>query len=190
MTEFEFIFVLYALVLGLSLVSLLSGFGLALERLFAGNRDGDTFRLGWLTPLFAVFVLLDLMSFWIFAWVVRDFVVINAATTLGVMAFAASYYLAARLVFPSEPDDFADLDTHYFRVRRVVLGILIALVFVQWAYLSSIPQIWESLSSPVSIGMTALLVFMMGAAMWVRNVRWNAIILTLLIVRYLYVYLA
>lgn len=190
MTEFEFIFVLYALVLGLSLVSLLSGFGLALERLFAGNRDGDTFRLGWLTPLFAVFVLLDLMSFWIFAWAVRDYVAINPATTLGVMAFAASYYLAARLVFPSEPDNFTDLDTHYFRVRRAVLGILIALVFVQWAYLLTIPQMWAPLTSPVSIGMTGLLVLLMAAAMWVRNARWNAIVLTLLIMRYLYVYLA
>ncbi len=190
MTDFEFIFVLYALVLGLSLVSLLAGFGSALERLFAGNRDGDAFRLGWLTPLFAVFVLLDLMSFWIFAWVVRDHVIFNPTTTLGVMAFAAAYYLAARLVFPSQPDDFADLDTHYFRVRRVVLGILIALVFVQWAYLSSIPEIRAQISSPISIGMTAVLVGLMAMAMWVRRVRWNAVLLTLLILRYLFVYLA
>ncbi|PIW55929.1 MAG: hypothetical protein COW16_03515 [Sphingomonadales bacterium CG12_big_fil_rev_8_21_14_0_65_65_10] len=190
MTEFEFMFVLYALVLGLSVVELLSGFGASLERLFKSEADETRFRIGWLTPLFAVFVLLDLMSFWVFAWVVRDFIAFGVPTLLGILAFAGSYYLAARLVFPSEPEDFRDLDTHYFRVRRVVLGILIALVFVQWAYLSSIPEIWDRLSTPLSVAMTALLVALMATAMWVRSVRWNAILLTLLIVRYLYVYLA
>ncbi|MXP09462.1 hypothetical protein [Pseudoblastomonas halimionae] len=190
MTEFEFIFVLYALVLGLSVVELLSGFGASLEKLFRSEADDVRFRIGWLTPLFAIFVMLDLMSFWVFAWVVRDLISLTPGTLLGILAFASAYYLAARLVFPTDPADFHDLDTHYFRVRRTVIGILIALVFVQWAFLMTIPAFREVILRPYSIATTVVLLVLMGAAMWLKSVRGNAIILALLIARYLVVYLA
>ena len=57
MTEFEFLFILYALVLGLSVVELLSGFGAALERVYNNPSATSQFRIGWLTPLFGLFVL-------------------------------------------------------------------------------------------------------------------------------------
>lgn len=191
MTEFEFIFVLYALILGLSLVALLGGLGRAIERAFAYEaRDGtERFRIGTLTPLMAVFVMLDLMSFWIFAWIVRDIITVSPATLIGIMAFASAYYLAARLVFPEEPERFADLDTHYFRVSRTIFGILIALVAVQWAFLLSIPGIRGVLLSFGSVAATAMFVALMGAAMIWRNRHVQAVLLIALIVRYLVLYL-
>ena len=104
------------------------------------------------------------------------------------MVFASSYYLAARLVFPSEPDRFTDLDTHYARVKRVVMVILIVLVFVQWAYLLSIPELRDSLLSTLSIGLTVLLVGLMAAVALVSSVKANLVLLALLIARYLVVY--
>ena len=192
MTDFEFIFVLYALILGLSLVELLGGLGRALEYEFARDAEGqdDQFVIGWLTPLMAIFVMVDLMSFWMFAWTVRPLVSVTAPMLLGVMAFASAYYLAARLVFPSDPERFRNLDTHYFRVSRTIFGILIALVVVQWAYLLSIPQIRGVLLSPTSVGTTLLFVAMMGAAMVFRQQRIQAVLLVALIVRYLVLYLA
>lgn len=189
MTPFEFIFVLYSLLLGLSLVELLGGLGRALEYKFARDATGQAFAIGWLTPLLAVFVMLDLLSFWIFAWVVRDLITLSAATLLSVMAFASAYYLAARLVFPSEPDNFVDLDNHYLRVRKVVFGILIALVVAQWIYLVSIPQLREVATSPLSLGLTAMLLVLMGAAIWVRHKVVSAILIALLVARYLIGYL-
>ena len=56
MTEFEFIFALYALLLGLSLIELLSGLGRALELKFATGEDGRDFTIGWLSPALAVSV--------------------------------------------------------------------------------------------------------------------------------------
>ena len=190
MTEFEFIFVLYALLLGLSLVELLSGLGRTLELHFADEADGgaDTFAIGWLTPLMAVFVMLDLMSFWMFAWSLQNLLTVSAASLLGVMAFASAYYLAARLVFPSDPERFRRLDTHYFRVSRTIYGILIALVAVQWAYLLSLPQVREVLLTPVSVGVTILFVALMAAAMVFRDRRVQAVLLVALIVRYLVLY--
>ena len=190
MTDFEFIFVLYALLLGLSLVELLSGLGRTLELHFADEADGgsDGFAIGWLTPLMAIFVMLDLMSFWMFAWSIQNFVTVSAVTLLAVMAFASAYYLAARLVFPSDPQRFRKLDTHYFRVSRTIYGILIALVAVQWTYLLSIPQVRDELLSPVSVGVTILFVALMAAAMIFRDRRVQAILLVALIARYLALY--
>ncbi len=189
MTPFEFIFVLYSLLLGLSLVELLGGLGRALEYKFARDASGKDFTLGWLTPLLAVFVMLDLLSFWIFAWVVRDLITLSAATLLCVMAFASSYYLAARLVFPTEPDNFIDLDNHYLRIRKVVFGILIALVVAQWTYLMSVPALREAAASPLGLGLTGLLLGLMGAAFFVRNKLVSGVVIVLLIARYLIGYL-
>ena len=190
MTEFEFIFALYALVLGLSLVEILAGLGRTLEMRFASEASGESFSIGWLTPLLAVFVILDLLSFWMFSWSVRTVVAVSPATLLAVVAFASAYYLAARLVFPSDPERFRDLDTHYFRVCRTVMAMLIALVAVQWAYLASLPQVREALFSPLSVGLTVVFVAMMATLAIVRNRHVHAIVLVALSVRYLVLYLA
>ena len=110
-------------------MELLAGLERSLEYKFARNAQHKAFRIGWLAPIFGVFVLFDLISFWLFAWRVRDLISVSTAMLTGVTAFAKCYYLVARLVFPSEPEGFTDLDDHFYRVRRLVLGILIVLVF-------------------------------------------------------------
>ena len=142
MTEFEFVFILYAFILGLSLVALLSGFGTMMERVFATQDTDERFRVGLLTPLLATFVLLDLMSFWLFAWVVQEQIKFAADTVLAVLAFSSAYYLAARLVFPSDAAQFEDMDTHFYRVRRLVLGILLVLFGAQWLFILSYPDVY------------------------------------------------
>lgn len=189
MTDFEFVFVLYALLLGLSMVELLAGFGRAIEYKFAREAQDKEFHVGWLTPLFATFVMLDLISFWLFAWLIRDLLFVNAPTVTGITAFAASYYFAARLVFPSDPESFTDLDVHFYRVRRIVMGILIALVIVQWTYLVSQAGLANLANNPGTIGLTVLLLALMTATMVTKNDRFNILILCALIIRYLALYL-
>ena len=156
---------------------------------FASDASGTRFSIGWLTPLLAVFVILDLLSFWMFAWSMQGLVSVNPATLLGVVGFASAYDLAARLVFPSDPERFRDLDTHYFRVCRTVMAMLIALVAVQWAYLLSLPQVRDALLTPLSVGLTILFVAMMGVLLVVRSERIHAVLLVALSVRYLALYL-
>lgn len=189
MTEFEFVFVLYALVLGLSLVELLAGLGRSMEYKFARDAAKKEFHVGWLTPLLALFVILDLLSFWIFAWATRDLISVSPPTLMGVMFFACAYYLAARLVFPAEPEDFIDLDVHFYRVRRIVLGILIVLVFVQWGFLASQITFEPLLQNTFAVVMTGVLIVLMALVMVVRRDRWNIALLVALIARYLVVYL-
>lgn len=189
MTDFEFVFLLYALILGLSMVELLTGLGRAMEYKFAREAEHKDFTIGYLTPLLAGFVMLDLISFWIFAWAIQDAITMGPATVTLVIAFASSYYLAARLVFPTVPDGFTDLDDHFYRVRRVVLAILIALVFVQWAYLISQAGLESILANPISIALTVILLLLMGAGMVSRKDVVNIAILVALNLRYLVMYL-
>ncbi|MDC0886886.1 hypothetical protein OAS19_03750 [Altererythrobacter sp.] len=160
-----------------------------MEYKFARDAARKEFHIGWLTPLLAVFVMLDLLSFWIFAWTTKDLISVSPPTLMGVIFFACAYYLAARLVFPTEPDDFTDLEVHFYRVRRIVLGILIALVFVQWGFLASQITFAPLIQNPVAVTLTVLLIALMALVMLLKRDLWNIILLVALIIRYFVIYL-
>lgn len=189
MSEFEFVFVLYSLVLGLSLVELLTGIGRTLEFKLARDADDKAFAIGWLTPLLALFVILDLLSFWVLAWRVRDSVTASTGTVFGVLVFSSAYFLASRLVFPSAPENFSDLDTHYFRVRRFIFAMLTMMIAVQYVFLFSVPDYAPRIVSPLNLMMTALLIALMLAAALIRTRKASIVVLTLLILRYIILYL-
>lgn len=190
MSEFEFIFSLFGLLLGFSLVEVLGGLAKVVEarvRPDAGN--GEPIRIGWLTPLLSLFVMLDLVSFWGAAWVARDLVDMGGRVLFGGLVFAGSYYLAAHLVCPQNPGAERDLDAHYFRVRRLVIGTLTALLALQLAYWLSVPELAQAFKNPVLIGRLAVSFALLAAALVVRGRRANIVVLSLLIAQYLYDYL-
>ena len=189
MSDFEFVFALYSLLLGLSMVELLGGLGRALEARFAAEESHGKFAIGRLTPLLAIFVMLDLLSFWRAAWVSRTDIAVSGTTLMAVAVFASLYFLASRLVFPSHPEGFANLDTHYFRVRRIVIGLLLALLTAQILYYASHPVLAKALADPLALSLTVILALLMVAAMLVKHRRWSMAILWLLVARYVAVYL-
>jgi hypothetical protein len=116
MSPFEFVFALFGLLLGLCIAEVFGGLGRTFER----RRE---LSLGWLTPLLAALVLVDLISWWSTLWEERSAIPMNPLTlTLGTL-FGGSYYLAAYIVFPRELHPNAILDDHFFKVRRLVVGI-------------------------------------------------------------------
>src|SRR3954469_17438023 len=123
MDAFNFAFSLFAIVLGLSLVEVLTGFARALKR-------RRMVHLGWLTPMAAIFVMLDLTSFWEFGWGSRRFVSPQYGYLLIGLFVSGLYYLAASLIFPSEFGEGrqalsgADFDAHYAQHRRQVMGAI------------------------------------------------------------------
>ena len=120
MGAFEFYLSFYGLLLGLSVAEVASGFLSAL-----GARRKIT--IGWLTPALAIFVFLDITSFWIYIWGIRDSVVVNWATMFGGLFVALTYYISAGLIFPRDILEWPKLDDHYWRDKRLVLGgILLA----------------------------------------------------------------
>ncbi len=189
MSEFGFIFSLYSLLLSFSLVELLSGLGRCVEEaLYPRNNDQKQFRLGLLTPLLGIFVLLDLLSFWSAAWTTRDLLEVNGVTLMSVLIFASSYFLAAYMVFPSQPAKHENLDDHYFRVRRIVIGILLVLVVCQLGFYWTQPELVARLNNPLALSLTAILIILMLATMLFRSLKLNVAILVALIARYLLVY--
>lgn len=186
MSDFEFIFALFGLLLGLSIAEVLGGLARAIE---ARLRPGTAVRIGWLTPLLGAFVMLDLLSFWQAAWVVRDAVAVSGKALMAVTLFASAYYLAARLVFPRDADEQPDLDAYFFRVRRVVIGVLFALLLCQLAFYASLPTIAPHLLRPLALGLTAILALLMATAMLVRGELWARVVMLGLVARYVVVYL-
>ncbi len=174
---------------------MLGGLAKAIEAQLRAIKIGNErpsappFRAGWLTPLLGLFVMLDVISFWGSAWVARGEIRYEGPVILGGLLFAGSYYIAAHLVFPTEKADWADLDAHYFRVRRAVFGVLIALTTFQAAFLMTVPGVGEAMRAPIVLTSAILLYALLAAAMIVRGKRASIVVLALLSLRYAFQYL-
>jgi hypothetical protein len=114
-SHFEFVFSLFGLLLGLSLAEVLGG---AVRTLKARRHV----RVGWLTPLLGLFVMLNLVSFWMGAWNAQALIPVAYPALLIGLAITGLYYVAASLVFPGDTEKWPDFDVYYFEHRRQVLG--------------------------------------------------------------------
>jgi len=197
MTDFEFVFSLFGLLLGFSLIEVLGGLAKAIEaqlravKLGNGGAGERPFQAGWLIPLLGLFVMLDVISFWGSAWVARDQLAYSGPVVVGGLLFAGAYYVAAHLVFPTEQADWADLDAHFFRVRTVVFGMILLLTTLQLGYLlSAIPGMLQALSNPGVLISAGTHYALLMAGIFVRSKKAGILVLVLLILRYLFQYLA
>ena len=119
MDAFNFVFSLYSLLVGLALAVVLSGFAGALKK-------KPPVRIGWLTALLGIFMLLDVTSFWAGAWRARAWFAAEYGYLFISLLVTGLYYFAASLVFPDldEAKTPADFDAHYFQNRRRILLIV------------------------------------------------------------------
>lgn len=120
MTQFEYFFGFYSLVLGLSVVELLSGVARAIE-----NRS--SLKLSRLTLMLALFLALDLSSYWLQAWALyRGAPLSMAIITHGLVA-AGAYFIAAYLIFPrvAKLKRGEGLDDHFWATRRWVFAAVL-----------------------------------------------------------------
>ncbi|WP_303762546.1 hypothetical protein [Sphingobium yanoikuyae] len=121
MSAFDLVFAVFGLLLGLAIAEVLGGFARALKL----KRTAKPVRIGWLTPLLGLFVLLDLTSFWGSAYIMRDQMDASYLTLVVVLAIVGVYHLAASLIFPDEPEQWPDFDDWYDRQKRMVIGGLL-----------------------------------------------------------------
>lgn len=121
MSAFEFFFSFYGLLLGLSVAELVGGFARVLH-------ERERVRFGWLTPLLATFVALDVATFWNQAWVIFRGAPFNHALLIVGLIIAGVFYTAASVTFPRVSaegvQDRIDLDDHFWRHRRLVFGCI------------------------------------------------------------------
>jgi hypothetical protein len=118
MSAFEFIFSLFGLMLGLALAEGLGGLARAL-------KASHKVQIGWPTALLGLFVTCDVVTFWMYGWAVREMVTVTWPLMFGGFVVTAVLFVAASLIFPNEPEEWADLDGHFEKHRRKVLGALL-----------------------------------------------------------------
>lgn len=115
MSGFEFIFSLFGLILGLALAEGLGGLSRALK---ASHRV----RIGWATALLGIFVSCDVVTFWMYGWALRDTLPLTWPVLFGGFLVTATYYVSASLIFPGDAEEWRDLDGHFDKHHRKVLG--------------------------------------------------------------------
>lgn len=114
MSAFEFFFSFYGLVLGLSVAVIATGLATAIQH-------RKSIRIGWLTLTLALFVGLDITTFWDSAWNTFRDAPFSYGMLVAGMAIALVYFLAASLVFPHQIVDGMTLDDHFWANKKVVL---------------------------------------------------------------------
>lgn len=115
MSDFEFFFAFFGLLAGLTVAEVVVKFADAID---AHKRR----PIGWLTPLLALFILLDISSLWIYAWSVRELVAVSWRNLLLALFVTVTYFLAASLLFPRSEGTWRTLDEHFWERRRLVIG--------------------------------------------------------------------
>ncbi len=114
MSSFEFFFSFYGLLLGLSVAAMATGLALALQH-------RTTVRIGYLTPLLATFVALDIASFWDAAWAAFRDAPFSYGLLVAGLLIALVYFIATSLIFPYALKEGQSLDDHFWANKRMVL---------------------------------------------------------------------
>ena len=175
MTIFEFVFSLYSLLFGLALAQVFGGFGNTLQ-------ERHKLKVGWLTPLLGLFVILDLTSFWEIGWQMRGITRPYFLFLIACVLVAGIYYLAARLVFPRNFVEWPDFDVYYFRHKKWVYGgILVCNIAAAIALLTVHAPFMRS-----PIGFLNFLTYfiLLIALLAVRTKRASIVLLILMLSRY------
>jgi hypothetical protein len=121
-SAFEFFFSFYGLLLGLSVAELVGGFARVLH-------ERERIRFGWLTPALALFVAIDIATFWNQAWVIFRGAPFNTFLLIVSLSIAATFYVAAGVTFPRVSAEGAheriDMDAHFWAHRKLVFGCIL-----------------------------------------------------------------
>lgn len=182
MSGFEFFFSLYGLVLGLSVVEIVSGFA----RL---ARDRQGVRVGWLLPSLAVLMLLDLANFWMSAFLrLQDYKPSSGLLVIGLL-ISSLYYVAASAVFPRDFRAEPDFDAAYMRNRRLVLGIMVMAGILAFEVLPSLTAAgralrWREWTNPATAWAPLMFFACVGVIFVTKSKPINLLMLALLLAPY------
>jgi hypothetical protein len=125
MEGFNFLLEAFILLMGLAMAEVLGGFARVLKlraRKRAGIEDAGSIRIGWLTPLLGLFVILDQSTFFIHMFSMRETMPLNSGTVLGILTTIGWYYLIAAMTFPDHPASWPDFDDWFWQQKRFVVG--------------------------------------------------------------------
>jgi hypothetical protein len=135
-TDFEFLFSVFGLLIGLTFIEI------AIK--FADAIDAHSRRpIGILTPLLALFVMVDVAGYWVFSWSIRNLLHVRWRTVFVGLTVALIYYLSASMIFPRTEGEWKNLDEHYWARKRLVIGgiLLVETATMAWQWTRAVPAI-------------------------------------------------
>ena len=136
MSEFEFLFSVFGLLIGLIFIEIAVKFADAID---AHSRR----PIGVLTPLLALFVMVDVAGYWVFAWSIRGLLQVRWRTVFIGLTVALIYYLSASMIFPRSEGEWKNLDEHYWARKRLVIGgiLLVETATMAWQWTRAVPAL-------------------------------------------------
>ena len=136
MTDFEFLFSVFGLLIGLTFIEI------AIK--FADAIDAHSRRpIGVLTPLLALFVMVDVAGYWLFSWSIRELLHVRWRIVFVGLTVALIYYLSASMIFPRSEGEWKNLDDHYWARKRLVIGgiLLVEGATMAWQLTRAVPAL-------------------------------------------------
>lgn len=119
MSNFEFVFSLLVILLGLGLTQVFGG----LARVV---KERPPVRIGWGTGLLAAWTITRTALFWRLIWRTRDTLPDSSAALLAGTLICGLYYFAGALVFPSKLEGCDSLDDYFDQEKSKAIGALLA----------------------------------------------------------------
>jgi hypothetical protein len=133
--------------------------------------------------MLGLFVMLDLLSFWMLAWVMQEQIPVRYWAMMLGLLFCGAYYLIAMQAVPGGPERTKDFDAYYFAHKKLVLLGVLALNMVSVAAQTAIKG-W-----PYALDLTGILAAityaLMAAGAFARGWKANFACLALLLWMYI-----
>jgi hypothetical protein len=160
MSNFEFVFSLLVILLGLGLAEVFGG----LARVV---KQRPPVRIGWQTGLLATWTIMRTILFWRVIWRTRDALPDASAALLAGTLICGLYYFAGALVFPTNLEGRTSLDDYFAEEKSKAIGALLAamalayglrpavLGWASWSYMTWVD--WLGLAIIFSAGTVAML---------------------------------
>lgn len=118
MSQFEFFWAFYGLLLGLAVAELLSGFAALL-------RESVPPRLGVVTPLLGLQILVEMLANYVDAWGMARGAGVSLAEFAIPTFIGLLYYVAAVIIVPRQLSDWGSLDDYFDKRRKWIVGTLL-----------------------------------------------------------------
>lgn len=118
MNQFEFFWAFYGLLLGLAVAELLGGFAALL-------RESAPPRLGVVTPLLGLHILVEMLANYVDAWSMFRGVGVSLAELAVPTFIGLLYYVAAVIIVPRQLSDWPSLDDYFEKRRKWIVGTLL-----------------------------------------------------------------
>lgn len=133
-------------------------------------HERERIRFDWLTPALALFVAIDIATFWNQAWVIFRGAPFNTFLLLVSLSVAATFYVAASVTFPRVSAEGAheriDMDAHFWAHRKLVFGCILAanlIVAIMVIILAQMNPGFAKIASSVSLW-SGVAIFVAGTA--------------------------